>query len=358
MNKARIAHIDIMKGFGILSVLIGHYVHHSIIPTVIWSFHMPLFVLLSGYLYKRDSLKNKIVKAASSYLKPYVIVWLILIVSECIIALLGLSNNTPISAIKTRTISGLWALASNNTPHRPYFVIKIGVIWFLNSLFIGTIIFSLILRIKKNISQTIIILLLTICASVQTYTICIPLGINYGILFLIYLAVGYHYRSLKDKKSKIIDTINSTLGMFVSTFIWIIIVSIEILSRHNYNIIYPSFSLYGLEIVGAIAGTLTTMHLSVYITKLTTKQPVAQTILVSTNNVLQYIGRSTIWIMCIHAIDIELLPNFIDTNDLTPTYKIIVISIRIFSDIFIALTLRQVWHNWKSLGRPHLLSKK
>lgn len=54
--KKRIEYIDIAKGIGILLVIAGHlFVYKKPISRWIFSFHMPLFFILSGICYKMDS---------------------------------------------------------------------------------------------------------------------------------------------------------------------------------------------------------------------------------------------------------------------------------------------------------------
>lgn len=51
----RLRNIDLLKGLLILLVIVGHVVReemsHSLLRTFIYSFHMPLFVAISGFLY-------------------------------------------------------------------------------------------------------------------------------------------------------------------------------------------------------------------------------------------------------------------------------------------------------------------
>lgn len=54
MTRKRIDYIDRMKGLAILLVVMGHlyqFSYHdtqSVVPAIIGSFHMPLFLFLSG----------------------------------------------------------------------------------------------------------------------------------------------------------------------------------------------------------------------------------------------------------------------------------------------------------------------
>jgi len=52
MKEARNSSLDIAKGIGIILVVIGH-LHEAplLLVKFIYSFHMPLFFILSGYIY-------------------------------------------------------------------------------------------------------------------------------------------------------------------------------------------------------------------------------------------------------------------------------------------------------------------
>ena len=69
MSNNRILWVDIAKGIGILLVLIGHVSQNSYISSFIYSFHIPLFFIISGYLYKNK--KNYIRNKTTTILIPY-----------------------------------------------------------------------------------------------------------------------------------------------------------------------------------------------------------------------------------------------------------------------------------------------
>lgn len=53
--KTRIQWIDIAKGITIIAMIIGHSVPYgSSIRNLIFSFHMPLFFILTGYTMRED----------------------------------------------------------------------------------------------------------------------------------------------------------------------------------------------------------------------------------------------------------------------------------------------------------------
>lgn len=56
--KTRIEWLDIAKGLGVLLVVIGHLWYECIFPVInqiIYSFHMPMFFILSGFVFKKGS---------------------------------------------------------------------------------------------------------------------------------------------------------------------------------------------------------------------------------------------------------------------------------------------------------------
>ena len=56
--KERLIWIDILKGLGILTVVFAHcYIPDELLKKIIYTFHMPLFFLISGYLHKTNSMK-------------------------------------------------------------------------------------------------------------------------------------------------------------------------------------------------------------------------------------------------------------------------------------------------------------
>ena len=75
MNMSRIQSIDNAKGIGIILVVIGHSVDvFSAIGVSISSFHMPLFFILSGFLFNENikSLKDFVNKRTRQLLIPFI----------------------------------------------------------------------------------------------------------------------------------------------------------------------------------------------------------------------------------------------------------------------------------------------
>lgn len=148
--------IDSLKGFLILLVILGHVIGSlksvggDAIWNLIYTFHMPLFVLISGYFSKRDNLK------LSTLIKPLVVFQLINVI---ILSILGTNISVSYLLVPYWTLWYLlslifWRIILKNTPEKlivkPYAYLSISIIL---ALLIGIFISNgRILSIQRTIS--------------------------------------------------------------------------------------------------------------------------------------------------------------------------------------------------------------
>lgn len=71
--------LDWAKVIGIFLVVIGHIPTEYAYKTYIYAFHMPLFFIISGFLYKKISFKDEIIKCFRSLLLPYLLYGVLLL---------------------------------------------------------------------------------------------------------------------------------------------------------------------------------------------------------------------------------------------------------------------------------------
>lgn len=125
--------IDIAKGLAIILVMVGHTLMNRYVCNAIYSFHMPLFFILSGYFMNGKSIdRNYINKLYKTLLRPYLITALITI---------GLSffcNHNVFNDIVAAFIVGC-DISYIDIPF-------IGAIWFLIALFLSKLIIQLVIN--------------------------------------------------------------------------------------------------------------------------------------------------------------------------------------------------------------------
>lgn len=199
MEKNRLEYFDLAKGIGIFLVILGHITYISQ-PLRIWifSFHMPLFFIISGMLiyYKReDSLNSRelIKKKAKSLLIPYFFFSILTIFADiCLLLLFQVGN---------------WERIWQNCFYTCSFY-GISTLWFLPALFLGENLFLFILK-KFSKSQAIVFMLFLsivcyFCIINMQYLYVLPINpllLYYiqhplfvafkGVIAMSYIAIGY-----------------------------------------------------------------------------------------------------------------------------------------------------------------------
>ena len=165
MATKRISYIDMAKGIGIILVVLGHtpFLSESF-STWIYSFHMPLFFIISGVILSHTdaskySFGTFVKKKAKTILIPYFTFSILTILLNAILDRATFSSEIQDALITTFCLNGL------------------SVLWFLPALFFGEVLF---LFIKKHTSYWGSILL--------TLLLCIltVLGVN---------TFHYHYET-------------------------------------------------------------------------------------------------------------------------------------------------------------------
>lgn len=278
-NKREI-NIDVLRGLGIIFVILGHSVginYFGDLFIYIYSFHMPLFFFISGYLkYKKINNKKSIFENIKNSVKHilipyYIFLTLSIIFSETIISYMYTKQifTVPldiVNVLKAYILSGGYL---NNIPCCNF------PLWYLPLFFIATIIFDLLVRNKKieRFLPIIIIILIAITVPFQNLFPGRPaLHINVLPAGLVFMGLGYLFNKyLKEEKlPDILSYVCLSIGILIASLNGGYISEI-------YNIIYY---------LGAIC--------SIYFFYSITKD--------NNNKVLAYIGKNSLIIYAIHSL--------------------------------------------------------
>ena len=247
-NQTRLNYIDVCKAFGIILVVLGHtYGIPYTLDLVIVSFHMPLFFIISGYLY--DAEKNKkmnfrsfVLKKAKQYLLPY-------------FALAGVNF----------LIQILWRLFyTHETLDTDYFFTKLrGIIfcysdeinlpnctpiWFLVCLFISLILFWLIMKLPVKFQLIPIVFGLIINYLVTPYWndyTSFPWKFPTFLVGLFFIFTGYYFRrimELRFHKNKWLITGVASLAISGSIAFVVLSDNFIIMNENKYGDMFVFFS--------------------------------------------------------------------------------------------------------------------
>ena len=276
---------DVVKGIGILAVVIGHYGGLAIDYYIYW-FHMPLFFIMSGYFFKpieqRDQFPMLLKKNTYRLLVPY----FSFLVSITIIRygfriLEGRMNASWLSQDIVRLLLGGRFIGGWYAP-----------IWFITTLFLTYIAFNFILLLfKKDTTRILLIGILYLLAHLESwlnlsYTIIVPLNLDVTLLSLSYFAFGYYAKKTLSSVPKPFFLTCSLITVVVYTGIF--------LGYYNYTFGMKGLNYHNilLDFVVPTAISVTIIGLSQIVSKY------------RVTNILAYLGKNSLAIMFIH-----MLPN-------------------------------------------------
>ena len=70
-QSRRLSWVDVLKGIGIILVVVGHVYLNRTVRDWLYSFHMPLFFLAAGWLYKEKPILTDIKRRIQTIVVPY-----------------------------------------------------------------------------------------------------------------------------------------------------------------------------------------------------------------------------------------------------------------------------------------------
>lgn len=149
-DKKRIDYIDIARGIAIILMVIGHCCK-GFDRKIIFSFHMPLFIIVSGMFFKEDrKFKDTIIKLFKKLIIPYCIsIFFVHILRSFIY-----NESFNIILVLEKIVLGYTDLSIDYT---------VSALWFIPFFIMCQIIFYIINKISKNddLLKSIICLLCT-----------------------------------------------------------------------------------------------------------------------------------------------------------------------------------------------------
>ena len=184
--------IDIARGIACLLVIVGHVpTTPSLLHTWIYSFHMPLFFIISGIvLNTNDSFPIFLKKRVKSLLVPYFALNLCVWIIETIIRVAG--SVIAFQSIEARIIFDNFVGTIIGYRLTNYYYI----LWFVIALFFGVILAYGIARIQKSCLWNVAIgISLIVCnAFLWRYVNGMPLSLDMVLLSTGFILIGYSMR--------------------------------------------------------------------------------------------------------------------------------------------------------------------
>ena len=292
----RDAAIDVLKGIGIILVVIGHSGCPQLLNCYIYSFHMPLFFIASGYFFNVNYLENKKKyferKVKGVYL-PYLKWSVIFLFLHNFLYHCGILN--PLYGNNDGVCSQLYSI--KEILHRlldiffrmtSYEDFVLGAYWFMRSLFVGCLvlcfgawIFNKVVNCQKK-SIAIVLLFFCFIGGVMTFfDIHIPYFPQGGyreVMAVFFLGCGYFLKQNDDYLCR-------SYVILTSLVILIICVTVHPTSM-SYKATFDDWLVIPFT---GISGFI----LTYYVSKLIIKYNIISSAFI-------YVGRNTFYILTFH----------------------------------------------------------
>lgn len=291
----RLHWIDALKGIGIMLVVLAHHSLPIALDTYIFSFHMPLFFFISGFLFSfgkyADSTSNFIKARFSSLIIPYFCFAIITCIYYYIldelytpeIISIKFFENTITHGI-SHIITGFGLAVSYNPP-----------LWFLTCLFVTELLFYGLSKRYHAEPHKIVLWILAAGIVGYLYSIYVPFrilwNVDVALVAIVFYGAGNLFRSFVETKEE-----SGITGRFtrVENFIFIPFILLNLLylgyllefpteNKVNMNVMQYGnfFSFYLL----AFSGIFTFVYLFKHI---------------GGSKVLEYYGRNSLIILALH----------------------------------------------------------
>lgn len=179
-NKQRIPELDVLKGVGIFLMVFDHVGWGELCHTYIQSFHMPLFFIVSGFLFKKRKCKEEIYKRIKNLLIPYYSFGLVYL----ILSIMVYKNVEQF--IKGVRAVFIYPTDIDCMPFAP-------ALWFFPRMFIVDVLYNYISNLIGNRKYKIVIILLISCPVICFSIICdnmLPFAIEPVAVGLIFFMIG------------------------------------------------------------------------------------------------------------------------------------------------------------------------
>lgn len=282
-TKKRIDWLDMAKGYGMLAVIYAH-LYNVGLRSVLYIFHMPLFIFLSGYTYRvKDNWKTTVINKARRLLIPYIIFG---ILGGFVDALCNneINSMTPITILVKLLFQ------------RRYLIV-----WYIMMIFFVEIIMYFPIKYIKN-DKKLFVLSATIYIIGRIYFFFNPksewiLNIDTCFTCQFWFTLGY----LLSKKY-VLNNNKIKFNIKVSGISFIIMLMCgainHLITGKNLNIFGNVYALPLITEIGAISGILLVISISK----------------IKTFKFIKFIGTNSLLFMLIHPMIIDILQLLIFKN--------------------------------------------
>ncbi len=290
MSTGRLRYIDVARGIAIISIILGHLGINGI-NRFVFTFHVPIFYFITGYYTKKQTnISAYIKKKARTLLVPYAVASILIII--CAI-LLTIKRG---EAGKVLSVAGDWIYAAlygaGDQYYQPFYIKSIGAIWFLWATFWGNLFLQLSLRMKE-LYRIVFISFLFFLGQWTRHFFWLPLSVQAGFCATLFMYIGYCVKICRPSFCNQKKEIKTALTV-AALWVWISFIC----DFKSFWLVHCDIGRGAVDVIGCICACYCVLLFAKMIDKHVDwlAQPFA------------YFGRYSIIILCVHIIELNVLP--------------------------------------------------
>ena len=257
----RLSWLDVLKGIGIILVVIGHVYSNRTVFNWLYSFHMPLFFLAAGWVYKEKSVLIDIKRRIQTIVVPYFSFGLLVLLYWQVIE--RRFRNSDMSFMDS--LLGLFSGCYDNLDFNVH-------LWFLPCFFVTVALFNILVNLGgKKIAYIV-------SALMSLIYVVLPMpelfwGLNRVFKYIGFYALGVALAG-QIKAGQVAERKITSGGIAIILIVLNFILAFYGLTR---GLMWFVTAMIGVVGVGLMA------------------------MLINQNRLLQYLGRISLMVLCIHG---------------------------------------------------------
>lgn len=294
--KKRIGYIDLVRGIAMVCIIAGHMGNSTIIR-IVFTFHVPVFFIISGLFFKGE-LRN-VKSDAKKLLKPYVFTVICVIAFDCIKAILQHNTSEMISIVFKDVSAGLYGSGSR-VDFLGLNLTAIGAIWFYLALIWSLLFCWLILQLVNKVPNQekkrygfvavfILTFLLWLIGYLSAKLIWFPLSIQAGLCAVVFVVIGIKARRW------FLGHNNKVWLFIIAGLCWIASLYFSF-SNDFMSIVRSAFPNPIVNIIGAVSATWLLLEIGKRTERFKITEP------------LKYFGKYSMVVLSFHLIELNCFP--------------------------------------------------
>lgn len=285
-KEKRNNYLDIAKGIAIISIIIGH-LDIEIVNRIVFTYHIPVFLLITGYfMNEKRSIKEFAINRLRTLMIPYAVTCIVIILLG---TLEGFLIGNPVGMLKRWVMAS--AYGSGGTYYEPFMIYQIGAIWYLPASYVAGFVLRLSLKYSYRVRICIIGMAFAIGYLSSKYLFWFPMSIQAGLCCAIFMYIGWHCRNVKSAE--------------ISKEIKVVVIIISLIAWISFIIQFQGFYLvnnyYGrgiVDFISSICASMLIVFISYWINETSG----------FCRKILIFAGRYSLLILCVHIVELNLVP--------------------------------------------------